>query len=624
MKHSNNASQTNNAARRSHHYANQTEFPQRRRWPRVVLGILAAVLVAMAVVGVLVFVSARGVVNRAHDALTQANTLEHSMLDGNADEMRNTANQLRGSVKDIRDEVHSPLWTAATLIPFVGHDLYNAQVVTDSAYDLTENALVPFTEGVAGIPLADLVQEHSVNTGMLASMRDAVVAVAPVVVRNADQINALTPGVIGRVNALVDELKAPMEAAKVVLGDADRTFTFLLNSLGDGGQTRTYIILAQTNAEIRAGGGFPGSVGLMRVTDGNATLEDFHSVSDVQGLAHDHGFRAAVGQDELAAFEDPFATDAAACTYTPDFTRTGQVAREFWENAYGAPIDGALAMDPVFLQRMLELTGGVTAPDGTVVDGSNAAEELMSGVYWRYGYDEDGGALEDQFFNSVAHESFSRLLDAMGDFKLDTFSKLWRAIKLSGKDHRFGVWMTDGTNEQFIRDLGLDGALVHDQAHPELGVYANDNTWAKLCWYLDIWADVAGGTRNADGSTTYDVTAHFKNTISENDAASAPDYITGYNPWKRSKGDLLETIYIMAPDGATISDYEVHQDTPIPADKVIPEIEYNKQCTLYGCDTRVSHINIEPGGDTTATFKLTIPAGVDAKPTVRTSPLCHE
>ncbi|MBR3318534.1 MAG: DUF4012 domain-containing protein [Atopobiaceae bacterium] len=585
--------------------------------------ILVALLACVGAGGYMLYQSAQVVMKKAQGVASQASTLEHSMLSGNADELRSTANSITADVKDIREEVHGTVWNLGRRAPVIGHDIANVQDFADCAYDLSQNALVPLSDGVAGVSFDALVQERSVNTQMLASVRDSVVSVSPVVVRNIDKLSQITPGSVEQINDLVEQVKEPLEGSRVFFSDVDRTFASLLSILGDGGQTRTYVILAQSNSEIRAGGGYPGQVGLVHVTDGTATLEHFTSVSEVMGIARNNGFTVPIEESERVAFEDSLSVDPAGVTLTPDFVRSGEFVKQFWENAYDYNVDGAIAMDPVFLQRVLGLIGGVTAEDGTVVDGTNAAYELMNNVYWRYTGD-DAGRLQDDFFDDVAHLTFSRLLDEMGNFDMDSFAKLWDILQASGDDHRFLAWMADDTNEEFIRDIGLSGALKHDPQHPELGVYANDSTWAKMCWYLDIWADIDEGTRNPDGTMSYKVTAHFKNNFTKKEAKVAPDYIRGANPFKRSESDMMEMICIMAPDGATISDYEVHQDEPIPEDKIITTKPYVSQCVLYGCDTWVSHINIEAGGDTTVTFALNMPAGIDAKPTVRTSPLCHE
>lgn len=604
------------------HYASGivSRGADQRPWLRIVLRVAVVLVALMLVLGVLLAFSAWHVLGKMHTMRTQASQFEQSLLEGDADQLRANAADLSATIDDIHGDVQSPIWKLGSFLPFVGRDVSNSRVLVDCAQDLSQNALNPFVEGVAGMRLNDLVVEHAVNTAMLGSMRDTVVAISPVLVSNAQRISSLRPGVIGPLNEALDTAREPLKAAGDLLGDSNRLFDFLLSALGDGGQTRTYVLLAQSNAEIRAGGGFPGSVGTVQVTDGYATISDFHTVYEAKDLTASHGFAAPVTPEEIAIFGDVLGTDAAGITLTPNYVRSGELTKEFWENAYGAPIDGVIAMDPVFLQRVLALIGSVTAFDGTVVDGQNAAEELMNGVYWRYGFDEEGGQEEDLFFADVAHQSFAKLLDAMGSFKLDMFSKLWTTLKQSGSDRRFQVWMADAGQESLMDDIGISGNFSLDVNRPQLGVYANDNTWSKICWYLDIRADMDNGVRNADGSTTYNVTAHFVNNLTDDVASSAPDYITGTNPLKRAVGDMVETIVIMAPMGASIANYEVHQDSPLPAGTTDPD----SHAAPYGRDTWSSRINILPGGDTTVTFALTMPAGVTEKPMVLTSPLCHD
>ena len=584
------------------------------------LSYLIGLLIILAIAFIIVFgISVVRLLGDIDTAKTQAMNLEQSLLYGDGDLARQQTTELTGTLVSVRDKVHGKVWSVASFVPFVGRDVRNAQTLADCICDLSQNALTPLVDNVAGVRLADLVEERSVNTAMLGSLRAPVVAVSPVLVANARTVAALEPGVIPPINDKLALLRTPLNDAADLLEDADLLFGMLLDILGDGGQTRTYVLLAQTNAEIRAGGGFPGSVGMVQVTDGQATLSEFHSVSEVQGIVRDNGFGAAIGEDELAAFGDVLSNDAAGPTLTPNFVRSGEIIKQQWENAYGYTVNGAIAMDPVFLQRVLALTGGVVAFDGTEVNGENAASELMNNVYLRYGYDDDGNSEEDLFFNDVAHQAFAKLLDTMGSFELDAFAKLWQTVRQSGADHRFQVWMADGAQQSFVSRFGFAGEIQKDVAAPELGVYANDNTWSKICWYLDIDVDLGVPTHNGDGTGTYPVTAHFRNNIGANEAFLAPDYITGGNPLKRDVSDMIETIYLMAPLEATITDYEVHQDAPLPQEAIVPDEHF----TLYGRDTWRSRIQIMSGGDTYVTFSLTMPLDL-GEPEVRTSPQCRD
>ena len=53
--------------------------------------------------------------------------------------------------------------------------------------------------------------------------------------------------------------------------------------LGANGQTRTYVVVAQNNSELRATGGFPGSTGLLTGTNGKIELGEFSGISKLNG-----------------------------------------------------------------------------------------------------------------------------------------------------------------------------------------------------------------------------------------------------------------------------------------------------------------------------------------------------
>ena len=607
-----------------HHHRHRHHHNRARRglpvWGRVLVVVLLVAVIALGALGAALYVSAREVIGKARAVQGQAQSLSQCLYEGDAEQARTLADKVNASIAQIQGEVDSPAWRIASYLPVVGHDISNARTLADCAGDLSQNALIPLVDGVAGIPLSELVREGAIDTGKLSSMRGTVVQVAPVVVSNAQIITSLTPGMVSQLNEVLESAHDPLTAAIDVLGDADGIFSVLLDLLGDGGQTRTYVVLALSNVEARPGGGFPGSVGLLQMTDGVVSLGDFETIRVLERPVKEHGFSAETSEDELQMFGPGLGAESSEITLTPDFARIGQIAKAQWENAFGTTVDGVVGVDPVFLQRILALVGSVTADDGTVVTGDNASYELQSNVYWRYGYEQDANAQEDEFFADVAEKSFSQLLDAMGDFDADTFGKLWQTMQVSGEERRLQVWMADETQQDYMRSFGISGTLQSDLSQPEIGFYATDYTWSKICWYLHISAELGEPVRNEDGTTSYAVTAHYRNSFTEEDAAIAPRYVVGGNPRKRSLSDMVERIYIMAPLGAAITDYQVHQDAPVDPENAEPDIHG----TLYGRDTMVSYINILGGGDTTVTFTLTLPAGIDAVPVMRFMPVAQE
>jgi len=605
--------------RRHRHHRHHHHRSHRVR--NTVLVLLLVLIVAAGACGGALYFSARNVLAHVRAVRTEAATLQKGLFADDEATMRTSSKNIAAEAAAIQKEMNGPVWNVASYLPFIGTDVRNVRVLSDCASNLSNNVLEPLIDQTASAKLSNLVQESVVDTKVLRSIRGAVVEVAPDYVENARAIAELPHGQIQQLNEVLDDLRMPLSTTADILDDADGTFDAILRILGDGGVTRHYVILAQQNSEIRTSGGFPGAVGTATVTDGKIELSDFVSVADVKGKVKTGGFNARITNEELIAFGDVLANDAAGPTLTPNFVRAGEITREQWEFAYGEKVDGVIAADPLFVQRMLGIVGPITAEDGTVVSEENAAFELMYNSYLRYQDAKSGEKDEDDFFYDVADLAFHKMLDTLPDLDLIKFLNVFFK---SGADRRFQVWLANDAEEQLMHTIGVSGDMDNDPAEPVLGVLANDNTWAKLTWFFDTVVDFGEPTTNADGTTSYPVTAHFKNTMDADDVASSPNILVGgkgANPLQRERGDLVETIYIMAPAGGTVTDYEVHQDAPIEKENQLQD----ERLKVYGFDTMRSRIQILPGGDTFVTFTLTLPAEAQGKlPEVRTSPLCHD
>ena len=127
---------------------------------------------------------------------------------------------------------------------------------------------------------------------------------------------------------------------------------------------RNYLILAQTNAEARPFGGLTGSLGLATVQGGHVSLQPFVSDSEIQNA--DEPVVDLTAEERLL-FTDKLGKDIRDVNFTPDFPRTGEIMSAMLNRQYGVAVDGVIAIDPLFLQNMLAVTGGVAMPDGWMV-----------------------------------------------------------------------------------------------------------------------------------------------------------------------------------------------------------------------------------------------------------------
>lgn len=566
--------------------------------------VLAAVLVAVGTAGVMLYRSAMSVRDRASTIMAQASTLTDALQSGDNEGLSSSVGVIVENTNAINNEVNSTLWDLATYIPVVGEDIRSVQTLGTAAHSLVNGALVPITNNISGMSLSDLLQDGAVNIEMVRTLSSSVSDALPVIQGSIDTITALPEAHIPQLRDILSRVQEPLQQVKGALDQVEPVLDVLPQMLGADGQARTYLVIAQNNSELRSTGGLPGSWATLTVSDGVISMG-----SDFETILHRPGFNVSATQEEIWHICSTIHTDPAQVNFTPDFSRVGELSREYWQQAGYGDVDGVIAVDPVFLQRLLSLTDGFTAPDGVTVDGTNAAEVLLSDTYWKFGNDGD---TQDAYFASVASLAFEHIMNNLGN---TGFTDLLDVISKSAEDGRLLVWMYNEEEQAAMSSMGLTGALSTDESTSVLGVYLNDDTVSKISWYASVGTEIGEGVKNADATVTYDVTTTLTNTITQEEAASAPRYISGENANKRDVSDMLTYVSFFAPAGGTISDFSVSEGG------LIEEPDHR---TVYGFDRVSAHVHARAGETVTFSYKVTVSADATEPLALRTTPLAQE
>ena len=572
----------------------------------IVVGIVLAVLLVVGgTCGVLMYRSAMSVKAQAQEIMDQVDPLKEALKSGDATALDSSVGTVQENMASINAEVHGPLWTLASFLPVVGEDVQSVRSLGEAGQALVDEVLVPIANDVSGTGVSGLFKDGVVNVGLVQSISETVSSSLPTIESSLDTIASLPEAHIPQLAEVLDRVQGPSEQAQGLVGQAKPFLDLLPQMLGADGQTRTYIVIAQNNSELRSTGGLPGAWGTISVTDGAISMGEF------QSILHADGLQVEATAEERAATMTNVDTDPAQVNCIPDFSRVGKLAKDYWAQAGYGDVDGVIAVDPIFLQRLLALTGGVTAPDGTVVDGSNAAQEILSGTYWKYGSDPNA---QDAYFASVAGLAFSQIMGNLGNADI---TDLIEVIGQSGADGRLLAWMANEEEQALMEAIGVSGALGTDPLEPVLGVYLNDDTYSKISWYASCYTTVGEGVKNADGTTTYDVTTTLVNTITPEEAATAPKYVYGGNEEKRDNSDMLNYVYFVAPAGGTITNLTETNGAVFDG--------YGfAETTLNGLQFFRTRTHLRTGESAVFTYQVTVSAEATEPLSVRTTPLAQE
>mgnify|MGYP002962796069 FL=1 len=503
----------------------------------------------------------------------------------------------------MKAETSSPLWTAASFIPVYGSDINAARTMIDALSDVSSNALVPMADNLSQATPGKLFQDGMINVSALQAVADSLSNSSKVFKSANEKVQGIGDTHISQVTELVDKAKDGFATLNGAVDAAEKVAPILPQMLGANGQTRNYLMYAMNNVEIRACGGFGGSQGLISVTDGQMSIGEF--VPRI-GLSEDEAVESVDEEDE-ALFGNHSNLYNSGNTYSPDWPRNSQRVAALWKSQYGQDVDGVIGIDPVFLQYLLGLVGNVSLPDGTVVDGTNAAKVLMHDVYWNYPVEESDG-----IFASVASAAFDKILGGIGDVDV---TKLVSAVERGAEEGRLIAWMRNDDEQNAIKETGIDASLPDPDdpsADPVAGVYFNNLSFSKLDWYLNADTQIGQGIKNGDGTCSHRITVTLTNIMTQEEAGRLPDYVAASAP-DAARDDERLNVSLFAPTGGNITDLTV-EGTQFGLGAA----------TWHGIPFYSGTVDLHAGETTTIAYTLTTSAEAGDKPlTLRQTPTCQ-
>ncbi len=297
--------------------------------------------------------------------------------------------KLDSTVDDIDELLAGKTWKTAAKMPVVGEYVGAVDSLVDIVKIATGRMIKPALTVIQDYPLDSIkVGDEGFNTytmeayiGLLEELNPAINDI----IGYLDDIN-IPDSLGGKVTEYTDKMTLITDAYAVA-----EDYLPLLKAFLGGGSDRTYLLAAQNSTEIRAGGGFPGSIGTITIVDGVLTIGDFNSVYDVLP----YGTPASVGPSELenTLFGNwmHYPRDAS---FNPDFERVAEIWAKAYGNKSNTTVDGVISLTPTIIQRLLSYMGEVQLSDGTVLNGENATQMLQHDLYYKYfnnaSYTQDG------------------------------------------------------------------------------------------------------------------------------------------------------------------------------------------------------------------------------------------
>ena len=506
-------------------------------WRRLLLRVAAGLLLLL----VLVF-SYQAV--RTVLALRAAKNETHQL---SAEVRRNDVDAVKQTLREIQDQSDTArgnsdnfLWDALGKVPFLGNDVEAVQVMAraleEASHGASESANT-LLEQAQGDRLRD--DTGRINLPAVAALAAPLEKMSGALDGAAKQVDQLDPDqLIGPLANVTRNVQDQLDALAATARGGATVARLVPPMLGQDGP-RKYLLVVQNNAEIRSTGGLPGSLQILKADNGKLTLGEQRSVDDFDVLTQP---ALPLTEEEKALYGDNLGENIRDTNLTPDFPRAAALMSALHTRSFGSDVDGVIAIDPVVLASVLKATGPVTVA-GEKFTSHNVVSKLLNDVYLRFPTRKQ----QDLYFDAVARGIFDTLVNR----KVEPL-KVLRELGASAAQRRLLVWSAHPEEQSQLAVGTSGGRLPRDTGKvPQVGLYLNDATAAKIEYYLDYKASIRSAGCTDKGSQTLQVGMVLGSSAPRR-GFELPSYITGGGRYV-TKGSMRMNLRLYAPTGGEIT-----------------------------------------------------------------------
>jgi hypothetical protein len=495
-----------------------------------------------------------------------------------------------------------PLSAVAAPVPAAGDPVRSVRGIAAALNELGTNALPPLlTAGSKIDPSTVRTADGGIDVARLSAVAVPLHAASAAFDTSAAMVRALPARTwFSPVNSARADLLTELTRTAATTRSAATTARILPALLGAHG-TRTYLLTFCNDAEARGTGGLPGAFMTATVRDGHVTFDHLGGDRALAGVTAKVDF----GPDYDQLYEGAGTTTLYGnANLGPHFPYAAAVWANMWQQRFGTPVDGVIALDPTVLSYLLAATGPAKLPDGEQVSAANVVALTERDIYARYP-DADGprgDAARRAYLAAVESAVSERILAPGADSK-----RLISAFARAVAERRLLVWSADPAVQRDLAATPVAGAIPQTTA-PFVGLSVVNEGGNKLDYYLDrslTWQRTGCGATRA-----VTVTLKLTNNAPATGLSDVVTYRHDHHAYPVRRGDNRLTVSYLATQGA-----------------LMKSVSLDGKPWFAGSGSQLGHpgltIDVElPRGTTrTVVLHLMEPAGGDAAPIVLRQPL---
>lgn len=331
------------------------------------------------------------------------------------------------------------------------------------------------------------------------------------------------------------EIREKIKENKELLSLANSISSVLPDLLGVT-EDKKYLLLFQNNMELRPGGGFIGSYGMLPVKKGRIGKITINDVYDADGQLKGH-VEPPFALRRFAGIKHWYLRDS---NFNVDFEENAKKAIYFLDLETGEEVDGVLAIDTDVLKNILKLTGPVFLPTyKQTVTNKNIV--MLTQVESQDNF-FPGSTQKKDFLKALQEQ----LLKKIADKKDISYEEVLRVLQTNLKEKHILFVAKDPDTQKVITSANISGKLAIDEKRP-----------GEINDYLYINEANIGGTKG-NQYLKRDITQSVR---LKEEKGREEEIILSYNNTSTTSskygGEYLGYLQFVVPEGAVVRSIRV-------------------------------------------------------------------
>jgi len=407
-----------------------------------------------------------------------------------------------------RDRLGSVVNVPSLVVPVLGSNVYAARELSRLGVDLSRS----------GRELAEQVNSDQLRFVNGRVPLENVAAAAPSFDRAARTLEASKADLAAiPTSYLVSQVKDGLRKVRSDVTGAARDASRAAAAARIGPQVlgpvgpKRWLVLGQNPAELRGTGGLIGNWGILTAANGKIELDQLQRVAALNTLGNPSTRVLNAPRDYVDRYKrfDPTRTLQNA-NISPDFPTVSKVIADVYGQSGSPPVDGVIAVDPIGLAALMELTGPVNVAGWpTPITAANVVDVTLHDAYAAFARTPERA----DFLGDVAQESIKRATS--GD--LGNLAALSRSLGTAADQGHISLWFEDRPAQHLVDEIGIGGRLPSAKQGDSLLVSNTNAGGNKLDYYLRRAIDYSVTvTPSADGRealTTGTIGVQLDNTV---------------------------------------------------------------------------------------------------------------